>query len=87
MLDEKYKQILRDAARPIRLPSGADNPELGKYNEELEIATEIVMIESPYDFLTKSDLVNRVFYNEPISNIPYAKFIRPYVRYAKNAKV
>ena len=26
MLNEKYKQILKDAARPIRLPSGADNP-------------------------------------------------------------
>ena len=87
MLDEKYKQILKDAARPIRLPSGADNPDFGKYNEELEIATEIVMIESPYDFLTKSDLANRVFYNEPISNIPYASFVIPYTRFAKNAKV
>ena len=87
MLNEKYKQILKDAARPIRLPSGADNPELGKYNEELEIATEIVMIESPYDFLTKWDLAKRVFYNEPTSNIPYVGFIIPYTRYTKNAKV
>jgi hypothetical protein len=45
------------------------------------------MIESPYDFLTKWDLVNRVFYNEPVSNIPYASFVIPYTRLAKNAKV
>jgi hypothetical protein len=87
MLDEKYKQILKDAARSPRLPSGEDNPEFGKYNEELEIATEIVMIESPYDFLTKWDLASRVFYNEPMSNIPYASFVRPYTRLAKNVKV
>lgn len=87
MLDDKHKQFLKDAARPIRLPSGADNPEFGKYNEELEIAIEIVMIESPYDFLTKWDLASRVFYNEPISNIPYAGFIIPYTRLSKNAKV
>ena len=45
------------------------------------------MIESPYDFLTKWDLANRVFYNEPMSNIPYASFVRPYTRLAKNVKV
>jgi len=63
--------------------NGKINPEFGKDNEPLNELIKDIMLEESHKFLTKADLSNRVFVDEPASAVPMRAFLRPCIRTSK----
>lgn len=81
MLSIKNQNALKALARKPMI-NGKINPEFGLVNEPLNALIEQIMLEERNQFLTHSDLSNRVFVDEPKSSVPCKGFIRPLVRLA-----
>jgi len=82
MLSIKNQNALRALARP-KMINGNINPAFGQVNEPLNELLAKIMVEERSQFLTKEDLSNRVFVNEPASSVPMKAFLRPLIKLAR----
>ncbi len=73
MLTELQQARLKAVAR------NSNNPLFGYVNEALDRVIDAIMKENPQAFLPRDQLMNRIFFNEPIQAIPFANFVKRYV--------
>jgi hypothetical protein len=66
----------------VRLKSVArstNHPLFGYVNEALDNVIDNIKQENPLAFLPRDQLMDRVFFDEPLQNIPFKSFIKRYV--------
>jgi hypothetical protein len=73
MLTEIQQAKLKAVARSVK------HPLFGYVNEALDNVIDEIMKENPEFFLPRDQLMNRIFFNEPIQAIPFKNFVKRYV--------
>lgn len=66
----------------VRLKSAARNnkhPLFGYVNEALDNVIDNIKQENPLAFYPKDQLMDRVFFDEPLQNIPFKNFVKRYI--------
>ena len=77
MLSIKNQIALKAVSRKPMV-NGKVNPEFGLVNPELNELTDRIRAEEPEQFLREHELRNRHFFDQPLSAIPCATYVRPY---------